>query len=615
MKYDIDSIQSWDFREGVRNRVQMYLGSDNTEGIYQGFKEIINNSTDEAICGFGNEIEITLSEQENRISVRDYGRGVPFGIRENGENVLVSIYTNSHTGGKLEKGAYKNSSGLNGVGGSATCLSSKEFLVESYRDGKSATAAFKEGILQEYKEKSTKEKNGTFISFIPDKKVFAEMEEGYTFSRVASEIKNISYLNKGIKFIVIDKDNNNKEVFYSENGIGDYIRDKVSKPLMKQPIICTASDGTDEVEIAFIWSGKEAGQGYVFVNGLYCPEGGSPITGAKSSITQQMKKLSKKEFDADVIRKGLIYAINCKVNNPSFEGQTKNKVNNANLRTLASQAFKEGLEMFAQTPEFTSIIEMINKFQKAEKAAERARKQVMETAREIEKNQNKKVFNSDKLKDAEFLGQDSTLLIVEGDSAAGAIANARDYKKYGILAIRGKILNPLDNTEERIAQNDEITLILKALNIVPGKYNPKKLRYGRVAICSDADSDGYHIGLLVMAVLHYIAPEFIQENRLGWLRSPLFIVKNGKNESYYFTDEEFNKVRETIKGEVQRCKGLGALEPEQANRSMFTDEFQKIDILNPSDEAIELLENLMGDDASFRKNYIFNNIDFSEIRE
>ena len=611
MSYGINDIEHLEFREGVRQKISMYLGSDDTEGIYQAFKEIVNNSTDEALMGYGNQIDITVDEETNCVSIRDYGRGVPFGIRDNGENVLVSIYTTSHTGGKFGKGAYKNSSGLNGIGGSAVCLSSKTFEVISFRDGKNASLSVYEGNVVDYTEGTTTEDNGTYVRFTPDKTVFKNMNEHYSFERICSEIQNLAYLNKGIKFTV----SNFKEVkeFYSKNGIADFINHKAENALMK-PIICSAKDDRDEVEIAFMWAtGGE--QSYVFVNGLFCPEGGAPITGAKTAITSVIKKLSGEDLAPELIRKGLVYAINCKVAEPSFANQTKTKINNPNLRTLASQAFREGLQTFAKSKDCDKILKMLSKFQKAEKAAERARKQVLDTAREIKKNQNKRVFNADKLKDAEFLGEDSTLLIVEGNSAGGAMANARDYKKYGILSLRGKILNPLSNTEERIANNEEIKLILKALNIVPGEYNSKKLRYGKVCICTDSDSDGFHIGLLVMSVLYYFAPEFLFEGRLGWLRSPLYIVKNGKEESYYFTDEEMNAVRGTITGEIQRKKGLGSLSDDQAHRSMFTPEFQRIDTFVLTEESEKLLLELMGDEVAPRKEFIFDNVDFSEIRE
>ena len=613
--YGIDSIQHWETREAMRKRPQMYLGSNDTEGIYQAFKEIVNNATDEALAGYGDVIEITVDESMNKVSVRDYGRGVPFGIKD-GKNVLVSIYTESHTGGKFDKNSYKNSSGLNGIGGTAVCMTSKNFNVTSFRDGVQAHAFFKEGNLIEYKEGKTLDKNGTLVTFVPDKEVFTIMEEGFTYDRICKEIKNISYLNKGIHFKIKNFDTKEHIEYYSENGIADFIKDNIKKPLMSKPIVTTAKDDVDEVEVAFMWT-DGPGASYVFVNGLYCPEGGSPITGAKTTFTTSMKRLSKKEFDPEIIRKGLVYAINCKVANPSFANQTKSKINNPNLRTLASTAFKSGLDEFAlkHSGEFNSIIEMMNKVQKAEKAAEKARQAVLDATKDIEKNQKRKVFASDKLKDAEFLGQDSTLLICEGDSALGGLSQARDITKYGLMAIRGKMINSLSNDEEKIFKNEEIKLLLSAMNILPGKYDSKKLHYGKIAIATDADSDGSHIGLLIMANLWYLAPDFIKEGRLYWLKSPLYIVENKGVESYYFTDEEFNKVRSTGKGEVTRAKGLGELPAATARKSMFSSEYQRLERIEYSEEGIQVLEQLMGKDVSPRTDYVFNHIDFSEVRE
>lgn len=596
----------------------MYLGSDDIEGTYQALKEIINNSTDEAIAGFGNKIEIEVNEKDNAITVRDYGRGVPFGIREDGENVLVSIYSKSHTGGKFEEGAYKNASGLNGIGAKCVCLSALEFQVQSFRNGVEARAHFTKGNLDYYNDShSTNQPDGTRVWFIPDPEVFKTGEIGYSYEKICKDIKNISYLYSGITFIITNQNTGEAKSYCAKNGIVDFIKDNISKPLHKHIIHDSIVDSNgDKLEIAFQWgSGKE--QSYVFVNGLLCPEGGSPITGAKTSITRTFNSLSKQNFDGDAIRGGLFYVINCSVSQPSFANQTKSKINNMNLRTLASNCFSNALKQMKikYSDEFDGIVELLKKIAKAEAAAERARRQVLEATKDIEKNQKKKVFSSDKLKDAEFLGQNATLLIVEGDSAAGGIAKARDYKNYGILAIRGKILNCLAHPEEKIFQNEEIKLLLSAMNIVPGKYNASKLRYGRIGICTDADSDGYHIGLLIMAALRYLAPEFLNEKRLCWLRSPLYIVKNGKSESYYFTDEEFNKVRGKLKGEVQRAKGLGALSVEQAHKSMFTPEFQRMDVLEPDPDSIYILEELMGKDVEPRRDFIFNKIDFSEIRE
>lgn len=488
--YGIENINHLDTREAMRTRIQMYLGSDDTDGIYQALKEIINNSTDEAIAGYGNKIEITLDEKNNNVIVRDYGRGVPFGIKD-GRNVLVAIYTESHTGGKFDKEVYKNSSGLNGVGATAVCMSSRYFEVSSIRDGIVATAQFIEGTLKEYNEEKAKNlgekysQNGTLVIFEPDKKVFQNMTDGYTFDRICNEIKNISYLNKGVHFIVSTTSGKKKE-FFSKNGIADFIKDNIEKPLMTSPIIVSKSDGVDEIEIAFMWTGGSYKE-YVFVNGLYCPEGGSPVTGAKTTITTSMKRLTGKDFSPELIRKGLVFAINCKVANPSFANQTKSKINNPNLRTLASAAFKEGLENFANTGSFASIVEMMVKFQKAEKAADKAREAVLSHTKEMNEIRKNKLAFIEKLSDAEQLGQDAILCIVEGDSAGSSVAMGRDTKKYGILRIRGKMKNCLKAKDEEVYKNEEIKLLLYALGIDINNYNSSKLRYGKVAICVDAD--------------------------------------------------------------------------------------------------------------------------------
>lgn len=619
-KYSIDNIQHLETREAIRTRVQMYLGSDDTEGIYQALKEIINNSTDEALAGYGNKILIQLNEEDNSIQVRDYGRGVPFGIKD-GRNFLVAIYTESHTGGKFDKNAYKNSSGLNGIGGTAVCMSSEIFTVQSIRDGKVAMARFKEGNLIDYTENSIKdypsyEGTGTIVSFRPDKKVFQNMTDGYSYERICEEIKNIAYLNKGIHFIVETVDGKKQE-YYSENGIADFIKDKVKQPLMINPILATATDGVDEVEIAFIWTADPT-QDYVFVNGLYCPEGGSPVTGAKTKITTKIKSLSGKNFDPELIRKGLVFAINCRVVNPSFANQTKSKINNPSLRTLASQAFDEGLEEFANGPDFGAIIEMMNKFANAEKAANKAREAALNRNKKMTELRKQKVAYLDKLADAEYLGEDSILCVCEGDSAGNAIIAGRDTKKYGVMYLRGKMLNGLkEDDDDKYFNNKEIELLIYALGIDVDHYDKKKLRYGKIAICVDADDDGYHIALLILANLYRICPQFLQENRVYWLRCPLHIAydKNMQPLSWYYTDAELAaaKTKGKIKGDLDRIKGLGQLEEADLKATMFsTTGGQRMEQIVYSEAAAHRLCELMGVDIEPRREFVMSRIDFSK---
>ena len=623
VNYGINDIESLSFKDGVRQRIAMYLGSADMQGVYNAIQEIISNSIDEYYMGYGNEITIGLGP-DNIVVVTDKGRGIPFGIKEDGSNVLVDIFSRAHTGGKFNDKVYNSVAGLNGIGAKATCLSSLKFNVCTVRDNKMAMASWEKGELVSYREldNNTNAKYGTSIQFAPDPEVYNLEPINIDFNVLCEKCKNLSYLTKGLTFILETgkpRTNEYKKVVYcAKNGLLDLIKDNVKNPVHKNPIYFEMEDGNDKVEIALQWT-KDKEKSFVFTNGLENIEGGTPLTGMKTALTTFMKKQFKGDFDGDMARTGLVYAVSCKTPNPSFANQTKTKINNPELRGLAQRATGQALQEFSirKKNDFDQVIEFLTKERKAELAAERARKQVLETQKDIEKNQKKKVFASDKLKDAEFLGENSTLLIVEGNSAAASMAMARDIQKYGILAIRGKMLNCLSHTDEKIFQNEEIKLLLSAMNITPGKYDSKKLRYGKIAICTDSDSDGYHIGLLIMSALRYLAPNFLNEGRLCWLRSPLYIVKNGKKESYYFTDEEMDKAHKSgkIKGEIQRAKGLGALSEEQARRSMFTDEYQRLDVLIPDPDSLILLEQLMGSDVEPRREFIFNNIDFSEVRE
>ena len=622
MSYTINDIESLSFKDGVRQRIAMYLGSADMQGVYNAIQEIISNSVDEYYMGYGKKIEIGLSHtpEGDMITITDHARGIPFGIKEDGSNVLVDIFSRPHTGGKFNDKVYNSVAGLNGIGGKATCLSSLRFGVSVVRNGVNAIASWEKGVLRTYEEKPYHDKSatGTSIQFIPDPEVYNLEPIKVDFDVLCGRCKNLSYLTKGLTFELFHYNGKEetKKVYCAKNGLLDLIRDNATQTIHSTPIYYQLREGNLEAEVAMIWTkGKE--KSFTFTNGLQQSEGGTSLTGVKTAITNFIKKQFKGEFDGDMARTGLVYAVSCKIPNPSFANQTKTRINNGELRGLSQRATGLALEDFAhrKANEFNSVIEALMYEKKAEAAAERARRSVMEAAKNVEKDQKKKVFASDKLKDAEFLGEGSTLLIVEGNSAMGGMSQARDYTKYGILAIRGKIINALSNPDDKIYNNEEIKLLLSAMNIVPGKYNGSKLRYGKIAICTDADSDGSHIGLLIMAALAHIAPEFIKEGRLCWLRSPLYIVENKGKETYYFTDEEFDKVRKTIKGNVTRAKGLGELPAETAKASMFTSEFQRLERMEYSDDAMSLLYQLMGEAVEPRKEFIMTNIDFSEVRE
>ena len=617
MDYNAKSIQQLTFREGVRKRVGIYLGSADHTGVIAGLLELVNNATDEAlVCPTATKIEIEIGP--DWASCRDYGRGMPHGANDFSKEVMINLLTENHSGAKFDDNAYGGKSrGLNGTGSAATCCSSDWFKISSYRDDAEWYMEFEEGkpkweVCQ--KKPLNNQPQGTYIIYKPSQEVFSAEPIKFDYNEICEQMKEYSYFNKGITFIVTNSETKEVRKFISKNGLMDFVKENLDKPIHKTPLHYKNTEDSIDVEIILQWTGKREEKFYLFSNGGENENGGTPITGIKTSLTNFFKKKLKGEAAPDILRKGLVYVCSVNLKNPIYDGQTKSKITNPELRGLCQRATTQMLEDFERKhkDEFEKVLELLTKELKAEAAAERARKQVLEAVKDVEKNQKKKVFASDKLKDAEFLGEDSTLLIVEGNSAAASMAVARDIKKYGILGIRGKLLNCLAHPEEKIFQNEEIKLLLSAMNINPGKYDSKKLRYGRIAICVDADSDGYHIGLLIMAALRYLAPKFLEEGRLCWLRSPLYIVKNGKNESYYFTDEEFNKAK--VKGEVTRAKGLGALSEEQARNSMFG-ESQRIDIIEPTPEAIALLEDLMGVDVEPRREFIFENVDFSEVRE
>ena len=622
MAYDINSIESLSFREGVRKRIQMYLGSDDIEGTYQALKEIINNSTDEALAGYGKKIEIFVDEGSNFVMVRDYGRGVPFGIREDGENVLVSIYTKSHTGGKFSNDSYKNASGLNGIGGSCVCLSSKEFQVRSVRDGFFATASFVKGELTFYTEGKTTEKNGTEVRFIPDPEVFSNGEIGFSYERICDDIRNISYLYSGITFEVSGKNadgDTDKVTYCAKNGITDFVKDNIPKALHSTIMTAHAETETDSVEIAFQWgTGKE--KSYVFVNGLLCPEGGTPITGAKGAITKTVNNLANASFDGDKIREGLFYVINCKVANPSFANQTKSKINNPSLRTLTSNAFTTALKEMAAnySNEFGTVVALLRKIEKADEAAERARNAILNQEKKEAASKKRKVQMPDKFKDCEKHGEDSILIICEGNSALAGLMPARDVNTEALYAVRGKVKNLLKHPLEECLENQEISDIICALGCgIQEKYNPKKLNYGKVAIAVDADVDGKNIMCLIATMFSVLMPQFIAEGRLCWLQAPLYRLTNGNKRVFAYNDKELTELRQKYPTwEQGRNKGLGEMTAEDMELSMMSKENRHLEVLKIEDfdSAMESLNILMGAGrVKERRDFLFENVDFGAL--
>ena len=493
MEYNANDIKTLSAGSAFRTKIGMYLSADRQEAINLGLRELIVNVQDEyeVYKPKNPYVEIQLNTKDKIITISDNMRGIPVGIREDGINSLTAAFLLPHSGGKHEEGVYSSAIGINGEGVKIVCHTAKWLLVEVHRDGCCYKQYFESNENGAYPTTEvTKIENycnvnvtGTIITYKPDPLVYGDIF--IDISALKIMLNEMSYFTKGLHIILII--DGKKEEFYSEHGLIDGLH---SPNALTKPFSYFYETEDCKVELALQWVTQKGNiKGYA--NGLYMPDGGAFITGFKTSLTKTFNSLAKTNFDGDKIRSVLNGFVSVKVKVGQFSNQAKTALANPEARTATSAAITNALKdfFFKNRDDFNKIIELLNKITRAEAAADRARNKILQATNDIEKNQKKKVFASDKLKDAEFLGQNSTLLIVEGNSAASSIVKARDYTKYGVLAIRGKIINPLNNNEEDIYENEEIKLLLSAMNIVPGKYDAKKLRYGKIGICVDADSD------------------------------------------------------------------------------------------------------------------------------
>lgn len=420
MSYDASAIKIKDFRNACRDTPSMYLGDDRQNGIFNAFLEILNNACDEAIMGRGNVI--TIDMEDNILEVEDHGRGVPRGPNDDCEEVLIELFTTSHSSGKFDTNNYKKVRGLHGIGSSAVCVCSSQFEVWTKRDGYTWYLNFLDGISQTktaIQGKATTE-TGTTIRFKPNKHVFhlEENEKCFDYNRIRDELELTSYFIPNVTFEL--KYNGKTERFLSKNGLKDFAATKIVNPLHKN-FIYGYKEFEDEVEVEVFaqWTaGKE--QSYVFSNGALNAEGGTPITGAKAAFTRTINSLSKGDFDTDMIRKGLVYIINIRHPHPIYQNQIKNKIQNAELRGYTQTVFTEAIKDFVakHRDEFDKIVEILMRDKKAEAAAEKARRQVLEATKDIESDKKKRSILADKLKDCQKHGVNSgsILAITEGET-------------------------------------------------------------------------------------------------------------------------------------------------------------------------------------------------------
>ncbi len=621
--YDANSIETLSFKDAVRSRAAMYMGSEDNQGVLQCIREIITNSIDEATMGYGNEIEVTLSKN-NRVTIRDNGRGAPFGKREDGTEALEAIYTMPHSGGKFSDKVYQNVAGLNGIGAKGTALTSDIFEVWSKRDEQAAYLCLEKGIKESFTISPTDSKyHGTIVSFIPSQEVYHLEPISIKFEDIKKMCRDWSYLYPQIIFILNNNLTGEKIEYQSKNGLLDFLKNSGVKSIHKTPLHIILKEDQIETEIVMEWTDSRAETSFTFTNGLENSNGGTSLTGVKTALTNFFKKKIKGEGSPDTLRKGLLYAVSCKVPNPSFANQTKTKVNTPELRGLCQRATTQMLEDFERkhSDEFQKILDLLLKEVKADAAAERARRQVLETEKEINNEKKKRAILADKLKDCQIHGPEngSILAITEGDSALGALAQGRPIDRVALLPIRGKIISALKHDQEKILQNEEVKAIFSALGCgFFNSYNSKKLRYQYVACASDADVDGASISNLITTLFFYMCPQFIKEGRLFRMKMPLFVLRYKDKTLYAFSEEERDMLlkKNGKPKEISRKKGIGENTPQETKESVFGAQrrWERVQI-EDFERYSEMMNMLMGPNVEERKQFIMKNVDFSNICE
>ena len=626
MAYNAKSIQQLTFREGVRKRVGIYLGSADHTGVIAGLLELVNNATDEAlVCPTATKIEIEIGP--DWASCRDYGRGMPHGSNDFSKEVMINLLTENHSGAKFDDNAYGGKSrGLNGTGSAATCCSSDWFKISSYRDDAEWYMEFEEGkpkweVCQ--KKPLNGRAQGTYIIYKPSQEVFSAEPIKFDYNEICEQMKEYSYFNKGITFIVTNFETKEVRKFVSKNGLMDFVKENLDRPIHKTPLHYKNTEEGIDIEIILQWTGKREEKFYLFSNGGENENGGTPITGIKTSLTNFFKKKLKGEAAPDILRKGLVYVCSVNLKNPIYDGQTKSKITNPELRGLCQRATTQMLEDFERKhkDEFEKILELLTRELKADAAAERARRQVLETEKEINNEKKKRAILADKLKDCQIHGPEngSILAITEGDSALGALAQGRPIDRVALLPIRGKIISALKHDQEKILQNEEVKAIFSALGCgFFNNYNSKKLRYQYVACASDADVDGASISNLITTLFFYMCPQFIKEGRLFRMKMPLFVLRYKDKTLYAFSEEERDMLlkKNGKPKEISRKKGIGENTPQETKESVFGAQrrWERIQI-EDFERYSEMMNMLMGPNVEERKQFIMKNVDFSNICE
>ena len=624
-EYGADQIQILEGLEAVRKRPGMYIGSTSVRGLHHLVYEIVDNSVDEALAGYCTEIEVSINE-DNSICVKDNGRGIPVGINKKaGLPAVEVVFTILHAGGKFGGGGYKVSGGLHGVGASVVNALSEWLEVTIHKDGKMYRQRYERGkVMYPLKVVGDTTKRGTEVVFLPDKEIFEETV--FDFDTLRQRLREMAFLTKGIKIILIDKRLEEPKIraFHYEGGIKEYVDylNKSQTPIYEDVIYCEGIKNNIYVEVAMQHNDSYTESTYSFVNNITTPEGGTHLTGFRNALTKcfndyartnKLLKDSEPNLAGEDIREGLAAIVSIKISEPQFEGQTKQKLGNSEARGAVESVMSEQLTYFLeQNPQIAKII--CDKAILAQRARDAARK-----ARDLTRRKTALESTSLPGKLADCSDKDPKnceIYIVEGDSAGGSAKTARNRATQAILPLRGKILNVEKSRLDKILVNNEIKAMITAFGTGIGEdFDISKLRYDKIVIMTDADVDGAHIATLMLTFLYRFMPELIKQGHVYLAQPPLYKVERNKVVHYAYDDNELAQILAEIgrdsNNKIQRYKGLGEMDAEQLWDTTMDPEKRillRVNMDNDSEAEMNVVFNtLMGDKVEPRRQFIEEN--------
>ena len=623
--YDASDIQVLEGLEAVRKRPGMYIGSTSSKGLHHLVWEIVDNAIDEALAGYCDDIEIIINK-DGSVTVKDDGRGIPVGIHpKTGLSTVETVYTVLHAGGKFGGGGYKVSGGLHGVGASVVNALSKKVEVTVYKEGKIYNIKFANGgktvqpltVIGECSEDRT----GTTVTFTPDEEIFRETIV-FDYETLRNRVRELAFLNKGLRIILMDDRDGKKETFIYEGGIKEFVDWINAKrtPIHNDVVYVEGMENDISIEVALQYNDGYNPTVYSFVNNIITPEGGTHEDGVKNALTRiinnyarnnKMLKDNDDPLNGDDVREGIAMVISAKVPEPQFEGQTKTKLGNSEVRKVAASIFVKEFERFLmEHPNDARII--------VEKSMTAARARVAaKRARELTRRKGGLEITNYWGKLTDCSSKDATIsemFIVEGDSAAGSAVSGRDPITQAILPIRGKILNVEKARLDRILANEEIRTMITALGTGIGdEFDISKLRYYKIIIMTDADVDGAHIRTLLLTLFYRYFKPLVENGHIYAAQPPLYAVKHGKMVKYVLNDDELSEyvstLPETTKYEVGRMKGLGEMDPEELRETTMGIDRRILKQITMDDAiaADETFQLLMGEEVEPRRKFIEDN--------